>query len=141
MVVPRAARVDRRHVGVKAERAVGAGYDVATISETGVVIVALLISMPDIDHRPAKRAAVSHQHKAGKFEPAAFSVRLAQVTSLRRSWLEKRPLGLADGRLIAIMTRRRRPKLLRQASVCAGQFPSSSKHPGVKQKSAASWFR
>jgi hypothetical protein len=89
---------------VKAKRAVGSGYDVATISETNVVVFALFISMPEIDHRPAKRAAVSRQHKAGKFEPAAFSVRLAQVTALRRSWLEKRPLGLADGRLIAIMT-------------------------------------
>src|SRR6516225_12368512 len=113
MVVPRAARVDPRHASVKAKRAVGSGYDVATISETNFVVFALLNSMPEIDHRPAKRAAVSRQHKAGKFEPAPFSVRLAQVTALRRSWLEKRPLGLADGRLIAIMTRRRWPKLLR----------------------------
>ena len=103
MVVPRAARVDRRHDSVKAERAVGSGYDVATISETNVVVFALLISMPEIDHRFAKWAAVTRQHKAGKFEPTAFSARLAQITALRRSWLEKRPLGLAD---IAIMTRR-----------------------------------
>jgi hypothetical protein len=141
VVVPRAPGVDRRHDSVKAERAVGSSYDVATISETGVVIFAFLISMPEIDHRSAKWAAVTRQHKAGEFEPTAFSARLAQITPLWRSWLEKWPFSLADGRLIAIVTRRRRPKFLRQASVCAGHFPSGSKHAGVEQKSAASWFR
>src|SRR5262245_47155214 len=63
----------------------------ATISETGVIVFALLISMPEIDHRSAKWAAAFRQHKARKFEPTASSARLAQVTALRRSWLEKRP--------------------------------------------------
>jgi hypothetical protein len=126
---------------VKAERAVGSSYDVATISETGVVVFALLISMPEINHRSTNCAAASRQHEPRKFEVIAFSARLAQITPLRRSWLEKWPLGLADGRFIAIVTRRRRPKLLRQASVCAGQFPSRSKHTGVEQKSTASRFR
>jgi hypothetical protein len=141
MVVPRAAGVDRRHDSVKAERAVGSSYDVATIPETGVVVFAIVISMPEIDHCSANCAAASRQHEPRKFEVIAFSARLAQIASLRRSRLEKWSLGLADGRLITIMTRRRRPKLLRQASVCAGQFPSGSKYPGVEQKSAASWFR
>jgi hypothetical protein len=122
---------------VKAERAVGSSYDVATISETGVVVFALLISMPEIDHRSTNCAAASRQHEPRKFELITFSPRLAQITPLRRSWLEKWPLGLADSWLIAIVTRRRGRKLLRQASVCAGQFPSSSKHAGVEQKSAA----
>src|SRR6516225_1644684 len=137
MVVPRAAGVDRRHDSVKAERAVGSSYNVATISETGVVVFALLISMPEIDHRSSNCAAASRQYEPRKFEVIAFSARFAQITPLWRSWLEKWPLGLVDGRSIAIVTRRRGRKLLRRASVCAGQFPSGSKHAGVEQKSAA----
>jgi hypothetical protein len=89
----------------------------ATISETDVVVFARLISMPEIDHRSTKRAAASRQHKARKFEPTASCAKLAQVTALRRSWLEKRTLGLADGRFIAITTGRRGRKLLRQDSI------------------------
>src|SRR5215831_16000781 len=120
MIVPRAAGVERRHDGAKAERAVGPGDDMATISETDVVVFALLISMPEIDHCSTKLAAASRQHKARKFEPAASSAGLAQVTALRRSGLEKRPLRLADGQFIAITTGRRGRKLLRQDSVRTG---------------------
>ena len=58
----------------------------------------------EIDHRRAKRAAAFRQHKTRKFELMAASAGVAQVTALRRSWLEKRPLGLANGRFIAIVT-------------------------------------
>ena len=104
MIVPRATGVERRHDGAKAERAVGPGDDVATISETDVVVFTLLIRMPEIDYGSAKRAAVSRQYNARKFELTALSVRLAQITALRRSWLEKRPLGLADGWFITVVT-------------------------------------
>src|SRR5262245_65747347 len=113
----------------------------ATISETGVVVFALLISMPEIDHRSMKRPAAFRQHKARKFEPTASSARLAQVTALWRSWLEKRPFSLAQRWFIAIATGRRGRKLLRQDRVRTGQFPPRGKHAGVKQKSPASRFR
>lgn len=113
----------------------------ATISETGVVVSALVISMPEIDYSAAKRASASRQHKAGKLERTASGTGLAEVAALRRSWLEKRPLGLTDGRFIAIATGRRRRKLLRQHGVRTGKFPSGGKDAGVKQKSAASRFR
>src|SRR6516164_2281351 len=113
VIVPRAAGVKRRHDGAKAERAVGSSDDMATISETDVVVLAFVIGMPEIDYRSAKRAAASRQHKARKFKRAASSARLAQVTALRRSRLEKRPLGLADRRLIAIVTERHGRNLLR----------------------------
>src|SRR6266566_6499605 len=134
VIVPRAAGVERRHDGAKAERAVGPSDDMATISETDVVVFALVIGMPEIDHRCAKRAAASRQHKARKFKGTASSARLAQVTALRRSWLEKRPLGLADRRLIAIVKGRCGRKLLRQDSVRTGQFRPSGKDAGVEQK-------
>ena len=83
MVVPRAAGVERRHDGAKTECTVRPRNDMPTIFEAYVVVFTILISMPEIDHRSAKRPAASRQHKARKFEPAALSARLAQVTALR----------------------------------------------------------
>src|ERR1700674_2611175 len=113
----------------------------ATISETDVVVFALVISMPEIDHCAAKRAAVPRQHKAGEFEWTATSAGLAQITALWRSRLEKRPLGLTNCWFIAIVTGRRRREFLRQDSVRTGKFPPGGKDASVKQKSAASRFR
>src|SRR6516225_7342997 len=139
--MPRAPGVERRHDGAKAEHAVGPGDDMATISETDIVVLAPLISMPEINHRFAKRPAASRQHKTRKFEATAYSTRLAQVTALRRFRLEERFLGLANGRFIAIATGRRGRKVLRQGCVRAGQFPPGGKHGGVEQKSAARLLR
>jgi hypothetical protein len=141
VVVPRATRVGCRHDGAKVESAVRPGDDMATISETDVVVFALFIGMPEIDHRSTKRAAASRHHNASKFEPTAPSARLAQVAALRRSWLEKRALRLADGRFIAIVTERRGRKLLRRGRFRTGQFPPGGKHPGVEQESSASRCR
>src|SRR5262245_60898761 len=113
----------------------------ATVSETDVVVFAVLIGVPEIDRRSVKRAAASRQYNAGKFEPAAFSARLAQVTAPRRSWLEKRPLRLRDGRFIAVVAGRRGRKLLRQGGVRIRQFPPSGEHASVEQKSAAGGLR
>ncbi|MFZ1189941.1 MAG: hypothetical protein WAO16_13275, partial [Pseudolabrys sp.] len=63
----------------------------AAVSKTDVVVFALLVRMPQIDHCSGKRAAASSQYKAGKFSRAALSVWLAQVTAFGRFWLEKRP--------------------------------------------------
>ena len=86
------------------ESAIRPGDDMATISETDVVIFALLIGVPEIDHGSAKWAAASRQHNARKFKLTAWSAGLAQVAALRGSWLEKRPLGLADGWFITVVT-------------------------------------
>jgi hypothetical protein len=104
----------------------------ATISEADVVVFAILICMPEIDYRSAKRMTASRQHKARKFKSMAYTARLAQVTALWRSWFEKRTLGLTNGRFIAIATGRRRRKLLRQDSLHTGQFPPRSEHAGVE---------
>ena len=90
VIVPRAASVDCGHNGSKAVCAVGSGDDMSAISKTYVVVLALLVRMPQINHCPGKRAAASGQHKAGKFSTAGVSAWLAQVTALWRFWLEKR---------------------------------------------------
>jgi hypothetical protein len=88
----------------RTERAVRRGDDMSTISEAGIVVFAFLVSMPEIDHSSAKWAAASRQHNARKFKLTAWSAGLAQVAALRGSWLEKRPLGLADGWFITVVT-------------------------------------
>jgi hypothetical protein len=118
--MPRATRVERRYDGAKVESAVSSGDDTAPIPETDVVVFALLIGMPEIDHCSAKRAAASRQHSARKFERTACRARLAQVTALRRSWLKKWALGLTDGRFIAIVTERSARKFSGQGSICTG---------------------
>ena len=65
VVVSRAARVELRHNGAKAECTVGTGNDVTTISKADAVVLALVIGVPEIDHRAAQRAAAARQNKAG----------------------------------------------------------------------------
>ena len=79
MIVPRAAEVDRRHDGAKAKHAIGPGKDMATISETDVVVFASLISMPEVDYCSAKGVAARGQHKAKKFELTGSRAGRAQV--------------------------------------------------------------
>jgi hypothetical protein len=127
VVMPCATRVGRWNDGAKVESAVRPGDDVATISETDVVVFALLIGMPEIDHCSAKRAAASRQHSARKFKRTACRARPAQVAALRRSWFEKRALGLADGRFVAIVTERcGASSCVRAASVQDSSHPAAS---------------
>ena len=141
VIVPCAAGIELWHDGAKAKSAVEPGGDMASITETDIVVFALVISMPEVDHRAAKRATASRQNKARKFERTTPSAGLAEVTALRRSWHKKRSLSLTDGRFIAIMTGRSRREFLRQDSVRTRKFPSGGKDAGVEQKSAASRFR
>lgn len=109
-----ATRVDCRHDRAKTERAIGTCDDMAAIAEAGIVVLAFLVGVPEIDDRAAERTATSRQHKAGQFKLAATGAGFAQVGALRRFWLEERALGLARGRRIAIATRGRGRKPLRQ---------------------------
>ena len=124
VIVPCAAGIELRHDGVEAKSAVEPGGDMATITETDIVVFALVISMPEIDHRAAKGATACREHKARKFERTAPGTRRSL-----RCWF------------IAIATDERRRKFLRQDNVRTGKFPSGGKDAGVEQKSAASRFR
>ena len=132
VIVPRAARVDGGHNSSKAVCAVGSGDEMAAISKTDVVVFALLVRVPQIDHCSEKRAAASGQHKAGKFSRAGLSAWLAQVTALGRFWFEKRSVTLACRWFIAVATGRRGRKLLRKSSVCTGEFPARGNDAGVQ---------
>src|SRR5690242_17404442 len=135
MVVPRAAGVGRRHDGVKAERTVWLGDDMATIAKANIVVFAILIGMPEIDHRSPKRATTPGQRIAGNFKRLALGSRLTKITTLGRSRLEKRSFRLGDGQFIAIVTVRRGRKLLRHGYIRPRQFPPGGNNAGVEQKS------
>ena len=49
------------------------------ISKTGAVVFALVIGMPKIDHRSAKRTAAPRQHEAGKFEAKDAGFRIDRL--------------------------------------------------------------
>ena len=127
VVVSGAARVDLRHYGAKAECTVETGNNVATISKAGAVVLALVISVPEIDHRAAQRPAAARQNKAGEFDCPAAGAGLAQVITLRRTRLKERPLALTYGGFIAVVTGRRRSKFLRQRGIRTGKPPSGDK--------------
>lgn len=112
MVVPRAAGIERRHYGVKAERTVGFGDDMAAIAKADVVVFAIFIGMPEINHRSTNWATSLGQNKAGKFKRFALGAKLTKITTLRRFRLEKRSLRLGHGWFIAIVTVRCGRKLL-----------------------------
>jgi hypothetical protein len=83
VIAPCAAGIELRRDGVEAKCAVEPGGDMATIAETDIVVFALVISMPEVDHRAAKRATASREHKARKFEQTAPGAGHAEVTALR----------------------------------------------------------
>ena len=112
----------------------------AAIPETGVVVFALVVGVPEIDDGAAERAAVPGQHKAGKFDRTAAGAGVAEVAALRRSGFEKWSLGLTDGRLVAIATGRGRRQFLRQDGIRRGKFQPERERAGVKQKPAAGGF-
>ena len=89
VIVPCAAGIDRRRDGTETKSAVGPGGDMAAISEIGIVVFALVVRMPEVDHGAAKRAAASRQHKAGKFERPAACFGLAEVAALRPKTLNE----------------------------------------------------
>ena len=83
VIVPCAAGIDRWRDGTETKSAVGPGGDMAAISEAGIVVFALVVRMPEVDHSAAKRATGSRQHKAGKLERTAAGAGFAKVAALR----------------------------------------------------------
>src|SRR3977135_1413524 len=93
-----AAGIDRRHDGAEAVASLGVGVLVAAQAEAGVVVVAGVVGLPQVEqrmrHGPAGRVA----HEAGELDRAALHAGLDQVGALGRARLEERPFGLARRR-------------------------------------------
>ena len=86
-VVPRPDRLDPEGAG-------RIGELMPAIVEAPVVVVAVLVAMPDVDHRAGERPAVVRKHQAFEDERLSAGVRLAQGVPLRRLRRVERPRRL-----------------------------------------------
>src|ERR1700716_2076140 len=98
-----AAGIDRRHDGAEAVASLGVGVLMAAQPEAGVVVVAGVVGLPQVEQRMGHGLAGRVEHEAGELDRAALHAGLDQVGALGRARLEERPFGLARRRLVAIM--------------------------------------
>src|SRR5712671_32605 len=105
--VARAAGIDRRHDGAEAVASLGVGVLVAAQAEAGVVVVAGVVGLPQVEQRMGHRPAGRIEHEAGELDRTTLHAGLDQVGALGRARLEERAFGLARRRLVAVMAGRR----------------------------------
>src|SRR5262245_6028922 len=86
----------------------------STIAKSAGVVVAALVSVPQIDECPPNRPARAGENLSAEFDQPRLAVRLDEIGALGRTGFEKRPLALPHGRCVAVMALRRRCKRLRE---------------------------
>src|SRR5262245_45198740 len=84
----------------------------STIAKSTGVVVAALISVPQIDERPRNWPARAGENLSAEFDQPRLAVRLNEIGALGRTGFEKRPFALPHGRCVAVMAYRRRCKRL-----------------------------
>src|SRR3981189_3502209 len=94
-----AAGIDRRHDGAEAVASLGVGVLVAAQAEAGVVVVAGVVGLPQVEQRMGHGLAGRVEHEAGELDRAALHAGLDQVGALGRAGLSKRALAAGRGRL------------------------------------------
>src|SRR5262249_47502320 len=114
VVVACAAGIEGRQDGAQAVAALGIGEQVSAIAKAGVVVLAALVGMPEVEERLRDRPAGARQNLPAELNPARRAAKLDELGAQRRTGLEIRPLGLPHGRLIAVVALRRRCKRLRE---------------------------
>src|SRR5262249_42594950 len=107
VVVAGAPGIERRQDGAEAVAAGLVGEEVAAIAEAGIVVFAALVGVPEIDQRPRHRPAGAREHHAAELDQPAAGAGLGEVGALGRARLEIGPVGLPDGRRVAVVTLRR----------------------------------
>src|SRR5262245_22704991 len=114
VIVAGAAGIERRQDGAQAVAALGIGEQMPAIAKAGVVVLAALVGMPEVEERLRDRPAGARQNLPAELNPARRAAMLDELGAQRRTGLEIRPLGLPHGRLIAVVALRRRCKRLRE---------------------------
>lgn len=92
--MPCAAGIEARHDSMEIKSALIVGENVAAQAETGVVVIAFTIRMPEVDQCAGYRAARACEHVARKIDRLPLDAALSQIAPLRRSGLEERSLSL-----------------------------------------------
>src|SRR5262245_1557496 len=107
------------------------------IAKAGVVVLAALVGMPEVEERLRDRPAGAGQNLPAELDSPRRAVRLDEIGAQRRTGLEIRPLGLPHGRLIAVVACRRRCKRLRERVIerkaGRGERPQHSAACGMKR--------
>jgi hypothetical protein len=56
---------------------------VSAVAEAGIVVIATLVSMPEIDERRRDGAAGAREHLSAELDEAPLAVRLDEIDALR----------------------------------------------------------
>src|SRR5262249_40504566 len=91
VIVPGAALVRRRHDGEEPVAPLRVRVLVPAQAKAGIVVVAGIVRVPEIDQRAPYRPAAPGQHQTDEFHRLALDAGLAQVGALGRSRLEEGP--------------------------------------------------
>jgi hypothetical protein len=94
VVVSRAAGIEAWHDGAEREATFSVGENVATQAVTGVVVIALIVSVPQINDGVSDRAAGACENVPRKVYGLPPDAPLSEVSALRRSRFEERSLSL-----------------------------------------------
>src|SRR5688572_10260131 len=113
--VARAAGIESRHDAVEAVSALGIGELMAAEPVAGVVVLAGIVRLPEVDERARHRAAAAGEHHSRDRQPGAFQAGLEKRGARRRSRREEGTLGLRWRRVVVVRAlrrgRQRRPLL------------------------------
>src|SRR5262245_25411734 len=112
MEVAGAGGVGAGHDAAQPEASVSVGELMAAQAEAGIVVLALVVGLPEIQQRTRDRLAIACEHEAGQFDRLAGHAGFQQFDPLRRGRLEERPLGLRQSYFVAVVAcgrRRKRP--------------------------------
>src|ERR1700681_2340186 len=102
---------------------IGAGHDAAQSiapfrvgelmpaqAETGIVIPAFIVGLPEIQQGSGVWFAGAGEHEANQFDGLPSHARFKEFDPLGRGWLEERPFGLRQCYFVAIVAGRRERK-------------------------------
>src|SRR5262249_61163237 len=92
VVVAGAAGKERGQDGAQAVAAVGIGEQMPAIGKAGVVVLAALVGMPEVEERLRDRPAGAGQNLPAELDSPRRAVRLDEIGAQRRTGLEIRPL-------------------------------------------------
>src|SRR5215470_537315 len=102
VVVARAARIEPRHYRSKPVSAVLTRVQVTAVAKAGIVVVAILISVPKVEQSTWYRAAASRENEALKLEDACARSLYDKIRTFGRTRLEKWPLDRGFRRFVGI---------------------------------------
>ena len=118
MDVARAAGINAGHDAAQSITAFRIGELMAAQAETGIVVAAFVVGLPEIQQGAGERFAGASEHEANQLDRLPCHALFEQLGSLRRRRLEVWPFDLRQGYFVAVVACRRGSKRgLSQAAI------------------------